>query len=296
MRVVITGMGIKSVLGLDLDTVSGALQAGQSGIIMDESRVEMGFRSGLTGTVRDFNVRDYVNRKQAKTMGEPAQYAVGASVDAVKDAGLPMDAFRDPLAGVIVGNDSCALPVVEMADILRSSKTTRHVGSGSIIQVMNSTVTMNLSTFFGVQGASWTVSAACASGAHALGQAFMLIKSGMQDLMLTGGAQEINWASMASFDALGAFATLKDGETPEVAIRPFSKERTGLVPSGGAAVLVLESLERAEARGAKIYAEVLSYAFSNDGDHMTQPGGDGAERAMRIAVDKAGHSLNEIEY
>jgi len=294
MRVAITGMGAVSCLGLDLDSISQSLQAGRSGIGVDPERVEMGFRSPLTGIIRGYDPRAYVNRKQMKTMGQPAQYAVGAAMNAVADARLGPDAFRDPGAGVIVGNDSCALPVVEAVDSVREHKETRLIGSGNIIQVMNSTVTMNLATVFGVRGAAWTVSGACASGAHAIGQAYLLIKAGLQDLVMCGGAQEINWPGMASFDALGAFAK-HDGE-PARASRPFDQHRTGLVPSGGAAMLVVERLDRAIERNAHIYAEIVGYAFSSDGDHLTQPDGDGAVRAMEGALRQGRHSPGEVEY
>ncbi len=287
-------MGAVSCLGTRLDDVSASLRAGRSGIVRDPERVELGFRSPLTGAIQGYDPRAYANRKQAKTMGQPALYAVGAAVEAVRDARIPEDGLKDPNVGIIVGNDSCALPVVEAVDSVRAEKTTRLIGSGSILQVMNSTVTMNLATFFGIRGASWTLSGACASGAHAIGQGLMLIRSGLQHTVLCGGAQEINWQGMASFDALGAFA--KDEGDPTTAVRPFAKSRRGLVPSGGAAMLVLERLDRAVERGAPIYAEVLSYAFSSDGDHLTVPNGEGAARAIRNALFQAQKSPSEIEY
>ena len=294
MRVAITGMGIVSCLGTSLDEVSAALRAGKSGVVVDPVRVELGFRSPLTGAIRNYDPRAYVNRKQVKTMGLPAQFAIGAAVEAVRDAGLAPEALNSGTAGIIVGNDSCAQPVGEAIASVREHKETRQIGSGSIIQVMNSTVTMNLSTFFGIRGAAWTLSAACASGAHAIGQGLLLIKSGMQDVMLCGGAQEISWEGMASFDALGAFAR-NEGD-PTAACRPFDKNRTGLVPSGGSAMLVLERLDRAVARGARVYAELVAYGFSNDGDHLTQPSGDGAARAMREALRQAKRAPDEVEY
>ncbi len=294
MRVAITGLGVVSCLGHSLAEVSAALRAGRSGIEVDPERVERGFRSALTGVIRGYDVREHVTKKQLKAMGQPAQFGVGAAVRALEHAGLPRDALRNDGAGIIVGNDSCALPVVEAVDCVRAHGETRQIGSGNIIQVMNSTVTMNLSTYFGVRGAAWTVSAACASGAHALGQAYMLIKAGMQEVVLAGGAQEVNWQSMASFDALGAFA--KNEGDPTSASRPFAKSRRGLVPSGGAAMLVLERLDRAIERGATILAEVVGYGFSNDGGHLTQPSGFGAVRAMRQALAQARLSPTEVEY
>lgn len=294
MRVAVTGLGVKSCLGLDLDAVSASLRRGRSGIRVDPERVEMGFRSPLTGVIEGYDPRAYVNRKQIKTMGQPAQFAVGAAVDAVEDARLDPELLKDPGAGIIIGNDSCALPVMEAVDTVREHRETRLIGSGNIIQVMNSTVTMNLATFFGIQGAAWTVSAACASGAHALGQAYMLISAGLQDVVLCGGAQEVNWPSMASFDALGAFAR-HDGDPP-AACRPFDATRSGLVPSGGAAVLVFERFDRAMERGAHIYGEVVGYAFSNDGGHLTQPCGTGARRAMEAVFRQAKRDPAEVDY
>lgn len=294
MRVAITGIGIVSCLGNDLPTVSQALREGRSGVGVDPTRAAMGFRSSLTGIVRDYDVRRYVNRKQHKSMGQPAAFAVGAAVEALAHAGLDPSALRSARAGVIVGNDSCAQPAVQAADTLRERGDTRSIGSGPILQVMNSTVTMNLATFFGTQGAAWTVSGACASGAHAIGQAMMLIKSGMQDIVLCGGAQEINWEAMGPFDAIGAFAP----ETPDptTACRPFDVDRAGLVPSGGAAMLILESWDRAIERRATILAELAGYGFSCDGEHVTQPCGHGAVRAMQQALDQAKVRSEEVDY
>jgi 3-oxoacyl-[acyl-carrier-protein] synthase-1 len=294
MRVAITGVGLVSCLGLDLDQVSQALRQGRSGISVDPEREALGFRSALTGMIRGYDPRAYVNRKQIKTMGQPAQFAVGAAVEAVRDAGLGVEQLRDPGAGVVVGNDSCTWPVIEAIDSVRAHKETRYIGSGNIIQVMNSTVTMNLATYFGIRGAAWSISAACASGAHAIGQAYMLLKSGLQDVVLCGGAQEIHWSAMASFDALGALA--KHEGDPARASRPFAHDRSGLVPSGGAAMLVVERLDRAIERGAHVYAEIVGYAFSSDGDHLTQPCGDGALRAMRDVLRQARRSAGEVEY
>jgi len=283
-----------SCLGLELDEVSAALRAGRSGIVVDEERVAMGFRSPLTGQIDGYDARAYVNRKQIKTMVQPAQYAVGAAEKAVQHANLNRDALNSPRAGVIVGNDSCAQPAVQTADALRAEGETRLLGTGRILQMMNSTVTINLSTYFGIQGASWTMSGACASGAHAVGQAWMLIRSGMQDVVLCGGAQELNWESMASFDALGGFAL--PGDDPVAACRPFDLDRSGLVPSGGAAMLVLESFDHARARGAQPLAEVAGYAFSSDGGHVTQPDGRGAARAMRAVLESAECVPSDIDY
>ena len=294
MRVVITGLGAVSCLGIGLDAVSESLKNGTSGIGIDPERVNNGFRSPLTGRLPPFNPRDYSSRKQIKSMGEPAQYALAAALEAVEQSGVTNEEWASPRAGLVVGNDSCAMPAVEAVDLVREHGETRFIGSGKIIQVMNSTVTMNLSTFFGVQGASWTMAAACASGAHAIGQAYMLIRAGLQDRVLCGGAQELSWHAMASFDALGAFAKMEDD--PTTAARPFSAHRRGLVPSGGAAMLVVESLDSAKARGATILAEIKGYGFSCDGGHLTQPSGQGAVRAMRQCLENGGINREQIDY
>ena len=294
MRVVITGMGLVSCLGTGLLEVSSSLKAGRSGIVSCPEREKMGFRSPLTGKIDSFDPRKYASRKEIKSMGQPAQYAVAAALEAVAESGLGREDWGTPRCGLVVGNDSTAQPAVEAVDSVRANGCTRLIGSGKILQVMNSTVSMNLGTFFGVQGANWTIGAACASGAHAIGQGVLLIKAGFADRVLCGGAQEINWQAMSSFDALGAFA--KSDGAPEDACRPFSVDRAGLVPSGGAAMLVLESLDSARARGAPIWAEVSGYGFSSDGGHLTNPGGEGAVRAMSQCLEQGKGRVSRVDY
>jgi 3-oxoacyl-[acyl-carrier-protein] synthase-1 len=292
-RVAVTGLGIISTLGNSLEAVCGSLRAGRSGIIIDEERRGLGFRSALTGAIRDFDPADYFPRKARRAMGEPALYGCAAALQAVRAAELREADLQSDEVGVIVGNDSCCQPAVEVADEVRRAGP-HGVGSGQIIRAMNSTVTMNLSTLLGTRGANWTVAAACASGAHAIGQGYALIRGGLQQIVLCGGTQEINWQAMAAFDALGAFST-REAE-PEKASRPFDAARDGLVPSGGGAVLVLEDLERARARGARIWGEIVGYAFSSDGAHLTQPSGDGAVRAMRRVLAAAAVAPAEVDY
>ena len=294
MRVVITGMGAVSCLGVGLKNIARCLQQGHSGIGVDPERVRHGFRSPLSGVVPEINPRDYVTRRQLKTMGQPARWAVVAASEALDNAGVSREHWADPRSGVVVGNDSCALPAVETAASVLEHGETRYLGSGKVMQAMTSTVSMNLGTWLGVQGASWSVGAACASGAHALGQAFLLIKAGLQDRVLCGGAQEVNWQAMASFDALGAFA--RHGEDPTAASRPFAADRDGLVPSGGAAMLVLESLDSARARNAPIVAELCAYGFSCDGGHLTQPDGAGALRAMNQCLQQGSIAPSDVDY
>jgi 3-oxoacyl-[acyl-carrier-protein] synthase-1 len=292
----ITGMGIVSCLGHSLEEVTHSLRQGKSGIILDEDRLKAGFRSALTGNIRDFDPRRWgVNRKLANTMGEPALYAFAAAQDAVKDAGLTAEQLQNVHSGVIFGNDSTIKAGVDSIDALRRYGETHFLGAGSVFRSMNSTVSMNLAAYFGTRGANWTLSAACASGAHVLGQALLLIRSGLQDLVIAGGAQETNWLSLASFDALGAFST-RHG-SPAEASRPFDAERDGLVPSGGAACLVLEELERALTRRAKIYGLLTGYGFSSAiGSNLTETSPDGAALTMRRALQDAGVSPHEVDY
>ncbi|MCP4638981.1 MAG: beta-ketoacyl-[acyl-carrier-protein] synthase family protein [bacterium] len=292
----ITGLGIVSCIGTSLDEVTESLRTGRSGIVLDPQRRERGFRSALTGAIRGFDPRAAgMTRKMLRTMDGMTQFAYGAASDAIRDAGLGEEALRDERCGIVFGNDSCVKAAVDAIDVAREAGETHPIGSGSIFRTMNSTVTMNLATQFGVGGASWTLSAACASGGHALGQATALIRSGLQDIVIAGGAQEINWESMASFDALGVFSTREDA--PGEASRPFDAERDGLVPSGGAACLVLEDLERAQARGARIYGIISGYGFSCDSSgHLSQPNGTGAARAIRMALRDAGVDPGDIDY
>ena len=294
--VAVTGMGIISCLGNSLEEVAHSLKEGKSGVILDEERVKVGFRSALTGTIRNFDPKRWgLKRKMAKTMGEPAPYAFAAAHDAVQDAGLTADQLQNEYCGIIFGNDSTIKAGVDSIDTLRQYGETHFLGAGAIFRSMNSTVSMNLAAYFGIRGANWTLISACASGAHVLGQALMLIRSGLQDLVIAGGAQETNWLSMASFDALGAFSTRHDA--PEEASRPFDAERDGLVPSGGAACLVLEELGRALKRGAKIYGLLRGYGFTTAiGTNLTEPSPDGAALTMRRALQDAAVRPQEVSY
>jgi len=292
----ITGLGAVTSIGTTLDEIAVALREGRSGVVADDERRRLGFRSPLTGRIPDFDPRATgLSRRALRTMGEPAQYAHAAARAALADASLDPDGLPAERSGVVFGNDSTVAPAVEAIDIARSSGETHFIGGGHIFRTMNSTVSMNLATLLGVQGANWTVSAACASSAHALGQAALLIRSGLQDVVVAGGAQEMNWESMASFDALGVFSTRADD--PEGASRPFDADRDGLVPSGGAACLILEDLEHARARGACIYAVLRGYGFSSDGSpHLTQPEPRGARRAIGMALHDAQVSADAVDY
>lgn len=293
-RVVITGMGIYSCIGKNINEVKTSLYEGKSGIVFDQARADFGYRSPLTGAVEEPNLKPFLNRRQRISMGEEAQYAYMATMEALENAKIDQEYLDNNEVGIIYGNDSTARSVIESIDVMREKKDTTLVGSGAIFKAMNSTVTMNLSTIFKLRGINFTISAACASGSHSIGTAYNLIKSGMQDCIIAGGAQEINHLAMGSFDGLGVFAMHEN--SPGKASRPFDKDRNGLVPSGGGASLVLESYESAIKRNAPILGEIIGYGFSSNGDHISTPNVEGPSRAMKRALEQANVSANDIDY
>lgn len=293
-RVVITGLGIYSSLGKNKAEVTQSLFEGRSGIILDPKRKEMGYRSGLTGFVERPQLKGLLDRRSRIMMPEHAEYAYMATIEAMQQAGVDEAYFDKNETGIIYGNDSCAQPVIEAIDLIREKKDTVMVGSGSVFQVLNSTVTMNLATIFKLRGVNFTISAACASGSHSIGLGYLFIKQGLQDRVICGGAQETNIYSMPNFDALGTFS-LRENE-PTKASRPFDKDRDGLVPGGGAATVILESLESAQARGATILAEVLGYGFSSNGQHISNPSSEGQVRSITKALKDAGVDPMTIQY
>ena len=294
-RVVITGMGIWSCLGTDLETVKQSLYEGKSGIGLQSERLEYGYRSALTGIVEEPVItKKMLDRHTRAGMPEEARYAYMSSLQAFEQANISDEYLRENEVGCIFGNDSSAKPVIEASKIMDEKHDSAMLGYGLIFQSMNSTVNMNLSTIFHLRGVNFTISAACASGSHSIGLGYMLIKQGMQDVVLCGGAQETNFYSMASFDALGAFSVRMD--EPTKASRPFDRDRDGLVPSGGAASLVLEDYEHAKARGANILAEVIGYGFSSNGGGISQPSDEGSVVAMTRALNMSGVKAEDIDY
>jgi len=293
-RVVVTGIGIYSCIGLNLDEVAESLRAGKSGIILDPVRKDFGYRSGLTGMLPRPELKGVIGRRQRIQLSEEAEFALMSTREALANAGLDEEYFEKHEAGILFGNDSSAKAVIESNDIVREKKDTTLVGSGSIFQSMNSTVTMNLSTIYKLRGINMTISAACASGSHSIGMGFFLIRNGLQDMVVCGGAQEIHHYSMSSFDGIGAFSTREND--PTKASRPFDRDRDGLIPSGGAATLILESLESAQRRGATILAEVVGYGFSSNGEHISQPSVDGPRRSLEMALRDANMKAGEINY
>lgn len=293
-RVVITGMGIYSCLGKTLDEVKESLYNGKSGIIFDPVRKEMGFRSALTAKLEIPDLKGQLSRSQRVYMPEEAKYAYVATCEALKNANIDMDYLEKNEVGLLYGNDSTADAVVKSVDTMREKKDTTLVGSGAIFQSMNSTVTMNLGCIFKLRGINLTVSGACASSSHAIGLGSLLIKWGLQDCIVCGGAQEVNPYSIGSFDGISAFSIREDD--PTKASRPFDRDRDGLVPGGGAATVIIESYEHAVKRGAPILAEVIGYGFSSNGDHMSQPNVDGPSRSLQMAIREAGIDIRTIGY
>lgn len=288
-------MGIWSCLGTDIETVKDSLYQGKSGIGLDQDRLSYGYRSGLMGIVaKPVITKKDLDRHIRAGMSEEAEYAFMASRQAFDMAQIDSEYLQQNEVGCIFGNDSSAKPVVESAKIMDEKHDTEMLGYGLVFQSMNSTVNMNLCTIFHLRGINFTISAACASGSHSIGMGYMLIKQGLQDVVLCGGAQETNYYSMASFDALRAFSVRMD--EPTKASRPFDKDRDGLIPSGGAAALVLEEYEHAKARGANILCEVVGYGFSSNGTGISQPSDEGCEIAMSRAMKDAGVTPDDIDY
>ena len=293
-RVVITGMGIYSCLGKNLEEVTQSLYAGKSGIGIEPIRKEYGYRSALTGIVERPELKSLLNRRARVCLAEEGEYAYMATAEALRNAGIDMDYLEKNEVGVLFGNDSSAKAVIEAHTTAMEYKDTQMMGSGAIFQSMNSTVTMNLSSIFKLRGINMTISAACASGSHAIGLGLTFIRNGLQDMVICGGAQETHYLSMGSFDGIAAFSTQEDD--PTRASRPFDRDRDGLVPGGGAAAVILEDYDHAVKRGAPILAEVAGYGFSSNGANISQPSDLGSCIAMERALRDAGVSAQDIDY
>ena len=293
-RVVITGFGIWSCIGTNKSEVTESLRLGRSGIGIDAAREEYGFRSPLTGIVPDPDLKTLLSRRARVGLSQEAAYAYMAAREAFEQAGVTEEYLQANEVGILFGNDSTAKPTVEMHELMCEKHDTQLLGSGVIFQSMNSTVNMNLSTIFHLRGINFSLSAACASGSHAIGVGKMFIEQGLQDMILVGGAQEVNPFAMAAFDAFGTFSARTDD--PTAASRPFDTQRDGLVPSGGAAALMLEEYEHAVERGATIIAEVKGYGFSSNGAGISEPSEEGSFIAMSRALENAGLTPADIDY
>lgn len=293
-RVVITGMGIWSCLGITLDSVRDALYTGKSGIIFSQERKDAGFRSALCANIEHPDLKPYISRNLRQFMPEEAQYAYMATRNALEHAKLDQSYIDEHEIGIIYGNDSAVESTMHSLDNFREYKDTSACGSGSIFQSMNSTVTMNLACLFHLRGINLTSSAACASGSQAVGLAYLLIKNGLQDCIICGGAQEANMYSVAAFDGIQSFS-IRENE-PTKASRPFDANRDGLVPGGGAATLVVESYEHAIKRGAPILAEIVSWGFSGNGDHISTPNIAGPARSLELCLKNGNVRTKNIGY
>lgn len=293
-KVVITGMGIWSCLGKTLEDVCDSLYGGKSGIVFSQERKEAGFRSALCADIELPDLKSFIPRNLRQFMPEEAQYAYMATRSALENAKLDQDYIDSHEVGIIYGNDSVAEATMHALDKFREFKDTSACGSGAIFQSMNSTVSMNLACLFKLRGINLTASAACASGSHAIGLAHTLIRSGLQDCIICGGAQEANLYSVASFDGIQSFSMRED--EPAKACCPFDRDRDGLVPGGGAATVIIESYEHAVKRGAPILAEIVSWGFSGNGDHISTPNISGPARSLELCLKNGNMTPHQIGY
>jgi len=281
-RVVVTGMGIVSCLGNDLESVLDSLKQGRSGIKFQPEYKELGFRSQVAGSI-DIDLDSLIDRKLRRFMGNAAAYAYLAMKQAIEDSGLSEDQISNVRTGLIAGSGGASsADIVETADILRD-KGVRRVGPYRVTRTMGSTVSACLATPFKIKGVNYSITSACATSAHCIGNAMEQIQLGKQDVVFAGGGEELHWSLSVLFDAMGALSS-KYNDTPEKASRAYDANRDGFVIAGGAGMLVLEELEHAKARGAKIYAELTGYGATSDGYDMVAPSGEGAVRCMQQAM------------
>ena len=283
-RVVITGLGIVSPIGNNADEVLTSLKAGKSGIEASPEMAEHGFRSQIAGTVK-LDIKDHVDKRALRFMGPGAAYAYIAMGQAIADAGLDEDTVSNVRTGLIAGSGGPSTSAMLAAhDVVKNTGATKRIGPFAVPKCMSSTISANLSTQYKIKGINYSITSACSTSLHCIGAASEQIMMGKQDVMFAGGAEELDWTLSCLFDAMGAMSS-KYNDTPEKASRAFDADRDGFVIAGGGAMLVLESLEHAQARGAKIYAEVTGFAATSDGHDMVAPSGEGGERAMRVALE-----------
>uniref|UniRef100_UPI004047208A beta-ketoacyl-ACP synthase I n=1 Tax=Yoonia sp. TaxID=2212373 RepID=UPI004047208A len=282
-RVVVTGLGIVSPIGNNADEVLASLKAGTSGIVASPEMAEHGFRSQIAGNVK-LDITEHVEKRALRFMGPGAAYAYIAMGQAIADAGLDADTVSNPRTGLIAGSGGPSTSAMFTAhNIVKDTGATKRIGPFAVPKCMSSTISANLSTQYKIKGINYSITSACSTSLHCIGSAAEQIMMGKQDVMFAGGAEELDWTLSCLFDAMGAMSS-KYNDTPEKASRAFDADRDGFVIAGGGAMLVLESLEHATARGAKIYAEVTGFAATSDGHDMVAPSGEGGERAMRLAL------------
>ena len=291
-RAVITGMGSISCIGTSLEEISKSLKDGDSGISKNEEYDDLGFRSKISGSL-EINLKDLIDRKIFRFMGEAAAYSYLSALDAIKDSGLPNSIFETDRIGVIAGSGGASSrSQVDAADILRE-KGVKRVGPYRVTQTMGSTVSACLATSMKIKGVNYSISSACSTSAHCIGSAWEQIQLGNQDVIIAGGAEDEHWTQSGLFDAMGALSS-NFNENPTEASRPFDENRDGFVISGGGGIVIVEELEHALSRKAKIYAEIKGYSATSDGDDMVAPSGEGAKNCMRKSLEMSG--LNSIDY
>ena len=290
-RAVITGLGIVSSIGNNKAEVTESLRAGKSGITFSEQFKEMGLRSQVWGKV-DLDLSEHIDRKQLRFMGDAASYAYIAMQQAVDDSGLAPEQISNIRTGIIAGSGGASSQhQVDSADIIRN-KGVRRVGPYMVTRCMGSTVSACLATPFKIKGVNYSISSACATSAHCIGNALEMIQLNKQDVVFAGGGEELHWALSGQFDAMGALSS-QYNDTPEKASRTYDADRDGFVSSGGGGMVVVEELEHALARGAHIYAEIVGYGATSDGYDMVAPSGEGAVRCMQMAMQNV---EGEIDY
>ena len=290
-RVVVTGIGIVSPIGNNTAEVTESLKEAKSGISFDQSHKEMGFRSHVSGQIK-INLQDSIDRKFLRFMGDGASYNYLAMLEALKDSGLEENEISNPMTGLIMGSGGPSTKnLLRAFDITRDSGP-KKIGPTSVPKVMCSTNSATLSTFFKIRGMNYSITSACSTSAHCIGHGAELIQMGKQDIVFTGGGEELDWSLSALFDAMTALSS-KYNDSPESASRAFDESRDGFVIAGGGGVLILEELEHAKARGATIYAELVGYGATSDGHDMVQPSGEGAQRCMVMAMKTTN---DKIEY
>lgn len=282
-RVVVTGLGIVSPIGNNAEEVLAALKAGKSGIEASAEMAEHGFRSQIAGTLK-IDITEHVDKRTLRFMGPGAAYAHIAMGQAISDAGLNEDQVVNPMTGLIAGSGGPSTSAILAAhEVVKSTGATKRIGPFAVPKAMSSTVSANLATAYKIKGMNFSITSACSTSLHCIGMAAQQVALGTQDIMFAGGGEELDWTLSCLFDAMGAMSS-KYNDTPTRASRAFDEGRDGFVIAGGGAMVVLESLESAQARGAKIYAEVTGFAATSDGADMVAPSGEGGERAMRGAL------------
>ena len=292
-KVVVTGFGIVSSLGNNIEEVTNSLKTLSSGIILNEINKEMGLRSFISGSIKNIDLKEKIDRKLYRFMGDAAAYAYISTEQAIKDANLSLDELSNDRTGIIMGSGGASSEdTIDSADILRS-KGLKRIGPYRVTKAMGSTVSACLATSFGIKGVNYSISSACSTSAHCIGAGMEQIQLGKQDIVIAGGGEAEHWGTTSLFDAMGALST-KYNEEPKKASRAFDQNRDGFVIAGGGGTLILEAEEHALKRGAHIYAELSGYAATSDGQDMVSPSGEGARKCMQLALDMCGNK--KIDY